>query len=101
MTDIPSIGLSGLDAAMKRADAAANNIANASTPNYKPLQVVQQANPNFGTRADIRLAPESRDVDMASEVVDLKQAVSSYQANVAVLRMADDMQRELLRDFRV
>lgn len=102
MSNVISIGASGLDAATRRLSAAASNIANASTPDYQPIAAVQQASPDFGGVSSAfaaRGGPPG--VDLAREAVDVSQAVNSYKANAAVIRAVDDMQRELLRDFRV
>ena len=102
MSNITSIGVSGLDAATKRLGAAASNIANASTPGYTPVQAVSQATADGGVQTDIRAsADDAGGVDLASEAVNVDQSVIGYKANAAVIRAADDMQRELLRDFHV
>lgn len=68
-----SSALSGIHAASKKADAAATNIANVSTPGYE--------------------------VDLANEAVDLKIAEIGFKANVSVMKVADDMSKELGRLF--
>jgi len=64
-----STALTGLMSASKKAEGAAVNVANATTPGYN--------------------------VDLAEEAVNLKIAEISYKANVAVLKTADEMSKEL------
>ncbi len=126
MADPVSIALSGLNAASLRAGAAAANIANARTSGaltpddgpsaYTPVDVVATSQGDAGT--DARLAPRTPatytaydpnasyanadglvaipNVDEATEIVNLKQAALAYKANAAVIRVTDDLQRELL-----
>lgn len=68
-----SNALGGLFTASKRAEGAANAIANASTPGYA--------------------------VDLAEEAVNLKIAEIGYKANVRVIEVAEDMAKELGRLF--
>lgn len=68
-----SNALGGLFNAGKRAEGAANAIANASTPGYS--------------------------VDLAQEAVNLKIAEIEYKANARVIAAADDMAKELGRIF--
>lgn len=134
MTNPLSIALSGLNAASKRANASANNIANAGTSGatangegpqpYTPVDVVQTsvntqdgapqgvkstyAPRENGTTTvydpDAQYADESGliaipDVDLATEIVNLKNAANAYKANAAVIRVASEMEREMLQSF--
>lgn len=102
MSNVINIGASGLDAAVKRLSAAANNVANASTPGYKPVEAVSKpAGLTGGVQTDFAVRAGASEVDLSSEAVDMNMAVTSYKANAAVIRAQDDMQRELLNDFRV
>ena len=129
MTNPLSIALSGMQAATKRVDAAASNIANAGTTGsvdknatpqpYTPVDIVQTSQENGGTRADtvardpastLLYQPDapfaSADgyiaapaVDLAGEVISAKQAALSYKANAAVVKTVDDMEKEMLDRF--
>ena len=68
-----STAVSGLLTASKKADGAATNIANASTPGFE--------------------------VDLTQEAVNLKVAELSYKANIGVLKTAEEMSKELGRIF--
>jgi len=41
------------------------------------------------------------DGDLTGNILDMKQAEIGYKANLAILKVDDNMQRELLNDFRV
>jgi flagellar hook protein FlgE len=114
--DPTTIALSGVLAAQTQLYAAADNIANATdgTPiqasavgssNVAPplggtqpssaagqvfnaLQATDSAAPGGGVTANLSNTGSSF-VDLATQALDFSQASSSYQANVAVLRVAD------------
>ena len=125
MNRVSDIELSGLNASTLRLRASANNIANARTTGavgsgeptvYMPLDVLETAQANGGVAA--RLAPSLRapllaydpgapyangqgyvaapDVDMVAETVRLAMASQAFEANLTILRTADEMERSLL-----
>jgi len=90
-----STALSGLAAASKRTNYTANNIANASTPGYRPY------NPqNVSTNGGVTVIPNQKEtampVDLGKEIVDLAVNETSYKANLKTLQAIDDMQGQLL-----
>lgn len=126
MSPISAIALSGVQAATRRFEAAASNIANqrsagattasaGDTP-YAPLEVRQTAQASGGVIADI--APSSRaailqydptspvadangyvaapDIDFISELVDLATASYSFTANLRVLDSENQMMKDVL-----
>jgi flagellar basal-body rod protein FlgC len=123
-----SISLNGVTAASTRANAAASNIAGARSAGaregtdgpqpYVPVDVVQTSD-HGGVRAETverepatvaAYDPEASyadedgfvaapNVDIASEIIDLKQAALAYKANVAVARVSSEMEKELLNRF--
>lgn len=129
MTSPLSIALSGLTAASTRANAAASNIANANTSGaregadgpapYTPIDVVQISTEGGATRAETidrdpasvasydpnaQYADEnglvaSPNVDLTEEIVDLRQAALAYSANLAVAKVASQMEKEMLNRF--
>jgi flagellar basal-body rod protein FlgC len=126
MSPINAIALSGLNAAMLRAQASASNIANmrstgavagASGPGpYAPLEVREAAMASGGVVA--RLAPDSRaavlsydpqapfadpdgyvaspNVDLVGDMLQLATAGYGFAANLAVVHTADDMTKAVL-----
>lgn len=129
MTSAISTALSGLQAASKRAEASASNIANASSAGsldpsspdqpYRAETTVQTANADGGVTATNvpkspgivnAYAPDSPfansdgyvaapDTDLTEDVVNLKLAQVSYKANIATIKTADEMNDALLNLF--
>lgn len=128
MINTISIALSGLNAATQKLNASASNIANVSTAGslepggqapYSALQTVQTAQENGGVRANIIpkdpgfvpvFSPDSPfadetgvigapNVSLAEEAVNLNLAETTYKANIATLKTAEEMSDELLRLF--
>lgn len=73
MNSILSTALNGITNAVSRVDRAAQNIAN---------------------------APATQD-SMIEDIVDIKSAEHAYKANLAVLRVHDDMQKELINSIDI
>ncbi len=129
MTNPVSIALSGLTAATARVNAAAGNIANAGTSGatengngpapYTPVDVIQTSIPDNGVVAELQprtdgttqvYQPDSPyadpnglvaapNVDLANEIVQLNDAANAYRANAAVIRVANEMEKELFGRF--
>lgn len=105
--------LSGLQISATKMQANASNIANANTDGYRTQRVdavergagvtARAASVNGPNRADTAApvdigdseAPRS-DVNLPSEMVNMIENESSYQANARALRAADDMMGTLL-----
>lgn len=127
VNSVVSSALSGLSAASKRVQTAANNISNARSVGkpdsqdpaeqaYKAQEVRQSTGAFGGVQARVverdpatqsafsprsSLADENGlvdtpNVDLGEELVNLITAESSYKANAAVLRTAQDIDREVL-----
>jgi flagellar basal-body rod protein FlgC len=129
MVDAVHTALSGLQANTERVRVAANNIANAGNIGaldptdgpapYTPQDVVAIADPLGGVQAQVIArdpayvpAPDANspyandqgvvavpNVDLAEEIVDLNLAKTAYAANALALRVAGEMQDELLKSF--
>ncbi len=122
MTSSFAISLSGLDAASTRLATASANIANVRSAGdgdgeglYRPLRVEQTPVPGGGTRAvtvevepatvpvfapDDPLANEDGTLDfpnisLSQQLVEVKLAKITYQANLAALEVSDEMLGEL------
>jgi len=70
-----SNALSGLMSSSKQVEQTAHNIANATTPR------------------------EGDQIDLSEEAVNLKIAETSYKANLAAIKTANEMNNELLHIF--
>jgi flagellar basal-body rod protein FlgC len=111
MSSAAAIAASGLAAAGLRLDASARNVANALSDGYAPVRVEARAAAGGGVeaavvppapsegerRADAALSGAllSR-VDLATEVTGQLSARRAFEANLAVLRAADEAERSLL-----
>jgi flagellar basal-body rod protein FlgC len=126
-----SISLSGLDAARRRLEVSASNVANAGSAGalpdaatgkpgtpapFQPLQVEQQPLPGGGTTAVVspldptfvaQFAPDQPfadqqglvadpNVDLVSERLNQLSAINAYRANLRVLQVAKDLEREAI-----
>ena len=97
MPSLSSIGNSGLQAALLRLDASANNVANMNTPNYR-RQVVQQeaAADSAGVRATVQRQQEAEAVALEKEAVEQMSATYAFKANLQILRAQDETMGSLL-----
>ncbi len=128
---IYSIALSGLDAASRRLEVSASNVANIDSDGtvpdpktgafgtpapYQPLDVAQEPLVSGGTVANVTSrtpaytvqyspgAPYADqnglvgapNVDLATEAVNQIAAVNAYRANLRVLQVADEIDRETI-----
>ena len=84
------IALSGLQAAQAQINVAANNIANVNTPGFSAQSVNQVDVPGGGVDvADIQSTGQP--VDLAAQLVKLRQAAVIYDANAMVLDVQNRM----------
>ena len=95
MNSVTSIALSGLGAASLRLDAAANNIANGLTPDYRREQVAASADAGGGVSASIVQA-DAAGGNLAQDMVDQMVAAYVYEANLGVIRTQRAMMGTLL-----
>lgn len=95
MNSLPSIALSGLDAAMLRLGAAAHNIANSQTPGYRRQFVVQASEENGGVAVRVDHASEAGG-DLPQDIVDQMASTYAFKANLRVVQTYDEMMGSLL-----
>lgn len=123
MTPSFAISLSGMEAASTRLAVASSNIVNARSAGdagaeglHIPMRVEQSAEPGGGTkatlvavvpatmpvfapddpRADENGAVAYPNVSLAQQFVEMKLAKIAYAANIAALKVSDEMLGELL-----
>jgi flagellar hook-associated protein FlgK len=106
-----STARSGLNAASAIINTAASNIANLDSSGYKARRVnLSSAPDNGGVQVDSITADptagvpddqgqELSNVDLPTEIVNLKLGAILYNANAAVVRVADQMTGTLLDMF--
>jgi flagellar basal body rod protein FlgG len=104
MSDGINISLTGLQANQTRADVAANNIANISTPGYQPARVDSSEGIPAGSGVTVSISrpldpsanPAFSSVDAATEMVSTIVAQRGFEANVKALRVSDRMQQQAI-----
>jgi flagellar basal body rod protein FlgC len=103
---VNSIALSGLDAAQKRLEKAAGNIANATTPGFKAKDVAQTTQADGSVKTDIvdrnpatitvadgqGGTQELPNSSPEEELLDAKLATYTFKANLRLLKTEDDLQ---------
>ena len=82
--DLMSIGLTGLRSASQGVATAANNVANANTPDYKAQRAGQVRTPEPGEGT-------GNDVDLAGEITELNVQSGVYKANLKVIQTAAEL----------
>jgi flagellar hook-associated protein FlgK len=101
MNGAMSIAQSGLKAAQLRLDAAASNVANLQTADYRRREVVATEQPpdgngvGGGVQAEVRRL-DRVGADLAADFVAQKTAVLAYSANLRVISSSARMLGSLL-----
>jgi flagellar basal body rod protein FlgC len=85
---------SGLNVAGHRLAASANNTANVSTEGYHEVEASGVEEPG-GVRVHVR-SRSRPGVDLVKNAVDRRLAATTYRANLAVVKTADDMVGETM-----
>lgn len=100
-----SISLSGMQAASAMLNVTANNIANLNTPGFNPSRAdlvelsgggVAVTGTSFEDNPQTAPNTETSNVDLPTELVNLKLGQTLYDANAMVLKTADHMTGMLL-----
>jgi flagellar hook protein FlgE len=95
MDSISSVSLSGMNAAQTALDAAASNVANANTPDYRRREVSNVQTAQGGVTAEVRRA-EAAGPALESDLVAQLQAKNAFLANLAVFKTSNAMAGALL-----
>lgn len=106
--------LSGLRAFSTGTAVASNNIANSLTDNFKATRARYQETSDGGVKVTLSQDPtpgapvvdpstgntvagaETSNVDISQEIVDLMQNSHAFKANLASIRTADEMQKNVI-----
>ena len=94
MSNISGIASSALVAYNSRQAVTANNIANINTPDFKASDTVMKENKGGGVTANVVQGSDS--VDISEEAVDMMVTSNNYSANLKVIRVADNMMKDVL-----
>ena len=95
MNSLSSISLSGMNAAQLRLGAAAHNIANAQTPEFRRSTVTSEALADGGVTAHVARSPEIGE-RLAEDLVHTMVAAYSFKANLKVLQTQHSLLGSLL-----
>jgi len=95
ISSIPSIALSGMNAATARLGSAAHNIANLGTQAFRREQVQQHTAAAGGVTTTLSRSALPGD-DLARDVVSQLSARNAFLANLAVFRTSSEMTTTLL-----
>ena len=95
MNSITSIARSGMNAAQLRLDVAANNIANAQTPDFRRQRVAAEALPEGGVTASV-LPADGVGENLADDIVQTMVAAYSFKANLRTLQTQTSLIGSLL-----
>ena len=98
-----SAALSGLRTAQLRLDSSAHNVANVQTPDFRRQVVTQTARPDGGG-VEARIGREAEDATgpgngfdrLAEDLVEQRQSLYSFKANLSTLQAHDRMLGALL-----
>ena len=108
MSSIFSIAQSGLQAASLRLAVSASNVANLETDGSAPSHVEAQALPSGGVAAAVkkndpqfearmdRAIVGASGTDLIQESIDRSLAATSFEANLATMKTADELLGTLL-----
>jgi flagellar hook protein FlgE len=95
MSSIPSIALSGLNAASLGLSTSAHNIANLQTTGFRRQITQQQEQAGGGVSVTLSRAAEPGDA-LAEDIVQQMSASYSFKANLLTLKTHDSMLGSLL-----
>lgn len=97
MSDIASIARSGMAAAQTRLTAAASNIANRESADFRRFQVDSREQDGGGVSARLVRDPEPQAGDgLSTDLVYSIEARQAFEANVKVLKTQDELLGSLL-----
>lgn len=91
-----SIAASGMRSAEIRLAASAHNVANLTTPSFRPLRVHQTSLEGGGSVASARQEPVAREVDLTREFVDQILASLQFNASLRVLSVSSETRGRLV-----
>ncbi len=82
--------MSGIRSAHVGVAAAAHNLANLNTRDFRPVRAVQQSAPGGGSLARVERAPEPESVDIGRELVSMELASAQARASARVAEAERD-----------
>ncbi len=107
--NVSALAVSGVWSAMRAHAVSASNVANVSTPGFRPATVAHQSRPGGGVTTSVipgaavggdAVESPLSGTDLVSETVAQLGAQRAFSANLVVLRADREMQAELVRVTR-
>ena len=98
MNSLPSIALSGMQAAQAAMNATAHNVTNLQTPQFRRQEVLQTERPGGGVDAEIGRA-DQEGTAFETDLIAQLQAKNAFLANLAVFRTADRLAGAVLDSY--
>jgi flagellar hook protein FlgE len=92
--NILPIAAASLGATSKATAIRANNIVNATPPEFKPSTPVFQSTKNAGV--SVMAQTVDKPVNLTNEVLGLNAAADQYEASAALVKAADEQSKALL-----
>ena len=99
MTSVFNIALTGMQHNLRSVETSARNIANVNTDGYRAQRydpATGTTGPRYDEPASTGNAQSPSDVDLATELVEIKRHEIGYRANAVVIVAADRMMGDLL-----
>lgn len=93
MNGIGNVAGSALQAFSTSQQVTAHNVANINTDEFKASRSTFQENGGGGVSATASATKDT--VEISREAVDLMSNTAGFKANIAVMKSADDMTKEL------
>lgn len=100
ISNAASAGLAGFEAASRRLEASAHNIANVNTRNFHPVEIQQAVDASERPQTVASRSPEPGEVDLAREAVEQTKALVGGQAALRTLDAELELKGSLL-DIKV
>ena len=95
MNSLPSIAVSGMQAAQSALRVSAHNVANLNTPGFRRQELSRSALEGGGVTTRLQRA-EQEGAALETDVIAQLQAKNAFLANLAVFRTADKLAGALL-----
>ncbi|MEM7411176.1 MAG: flagellar basal body rod protein [Myxococcota bacterium] len=87
--DALSIATSGIQSAQRRLAGSAHNVANLTTPGFRPLRTLQSSQAGGGSTAILRQTDEPEPVQLSHEALEQTRARMQAQAMLGVVHVVD------------
>jgi flagellar hook protein FlgE len=94
--DALAVAASGVRSAEVRLAASAHDVANLTTPSFRPLRADQTALAEGGSVVHVSQEPAPREVDLARELVEQMLAALQLKGSLRVLATASELRGQLV-----